>query len=363
MRVGLVIYGDLATSTGGFLYDRLLVDALRRGGDTVDVLSLPWKAYGGCLRQNFDRRLRSVLLSWDGDLLLEDELNHPSLFLVNRSFRRARRVPVISIVHHLRSSELYPRIAHQVYRRVERSYLRSVDGFLFNSSATRRTVEELIRGPADGIVATPGGDRLGPGLSEEEILRRCETEGPLRVLFIGNIIPRKGLRILIEALATIPSSQWRLTIAGGRGMDHAYAASVDRAVAAQGLQGNVRVPGQLDDARLAAALREHHVLAVPSHYEGFGIVYLEAMGFGVVPIGSRAGGAAEIIEHERSGLLVPAGDAQALAAAIADLAGNRGRLRTLALEARRRFGAFPGWQESMGAVHRHLHGLVRERGA
>jgi len=363
MRVGLVIYGDLATSTGGFLYDRLLVDALRRGGDTVDVLSLPWKAYGGCLRQNFDRRLRSVLLSWDGDLLLEDELNHPSLFLVNRSFRRARRVPVISIVHHLRSSELYPRIAHQVYRRVERSYLRSVDGFLFNSSATRRTVEELITGPADGIVATPGGDRLGPGPAEEEILRRCETEGPLRVLFIGNIIPRKGLRILIEALGTIPSGQWRLTIAGGRGMDHAYAASVDRAVAAQGLQGNVRVPGQLDDARLAAALREHHVLAVPSHYEGFGIVYLEAMGFGVVPIGSRAGGAAEIIEHERSGLLVPAGDARALAAAIADLAGNRGRLRTLALEARRRFGAFPGWQESMGAVHRHLHGLVRERGA
>ena len=83
----------------------------------------------------------------------------------------------------------------------------------------------------------------------------------------------------------------------------------------------------------------------------------------MVPIGSRAGGAAEIIEHERSGLLVPAGDARALAAAIADLAGNRGRLRMLALEALRRFRAFPGWQESMGAAHRYLRELVLERGA
>ena len=363
MRAALVIYGDLATLSGGFLYDRMLVDTLRRAGDTVDVFSLPWKAYGRCLRQNFDRGLRSALLGWDGDLLLEDELNHPSLLVLNRSLHRTRRVPMISIVHHLRSSELHPRIAHQVYRWVERSYLRSVDGFLFNSPATRRAVEELIGGPAEGFVVTPGGDRLGPGPGEEEILRRCETVGPLRVLFVGNIILRKGLHVLIEALGTIPGDQWRLTIVGGRGMDPAYATSVDRMIASRGLQGKVRMLGQLDDAFLAAALREHHVLAVPSEYEGFGIVYLEAMGFGVVPIGSRAGGAAEIIEHERSGLLVPAGDARALAAAIADLAGNRGRLRMLALEALRRFRAFPGWQESMGAAHRYLRELVLERGA
>jgi glycosyltransferase involved in cell wall biosynthesis len=363
MRAALVIYGDLATPSGGFLYDRMLVDTFRRAGDAVDVFSLPWKTYGGCLRQNFDRGLRSALLGWDGDLLLEDELTHPSLLLLNRWLHRARRVPVISIVHHLRCSELHPRIAHEAYRRVERSYLRSVDGFLFNSRATRRTVEELIRGPVDGIVVTPGGDRLGPGLSEEEILRRCESVGPLRVLFVGNIILRKGLHVLVEALGTIPEAQWRLTIVGARGMDPSYAASVDRVLASRGLLGKVHMPGPLDDAFLAAALREHHVLVVPSQYEGFGIVYLEAMGFGVVPIGSQAGGAAEIIEHERSGLLVPAGDARALAAAIADLAGNRGRLRILALEALRRFRAFPGWQESMGAAHRHLQKLVLQRGA
>jgi glycosyltransferase involved in cell wall biosynthesis len=360
VRVGLVIYGDLGTSSGGFLYDRMLVGALRRNGDEVDVLSLPWRSYGACVRQNFSRSVRSVLLDWQGDVLLQDELNHPSLFLMNGAFRSNRRFPVISIVHHLRSSEQHRHIARALYRRIECSYLRSVDGFLFNSHATRRAVEALIAGSTRGIVVTPGGDRLGPGPSEADILRRCETGSPLRLLFVGNIIRRKGLLTLIDALALVPRHLWHLTIAGGRGMDSSYALLVDHSIAAHGVRENVNAAGPLSDLALAAAFREHHVLAVPSQHEGFGIVYLEAMGFGVVPIGTGSGGASEIIEHDRSGLIVPTGNVRALAAAITDLAGNRGRLRMLALEARRRFRAFPGWQASMDGACRHLHELVRE---
>lgn len=363
MRVGLVIYGDISTASGGFLYDRMLADALRRGGDTVEVISFPWKGYGKCLLQNLDRGLRAALLGWTGDLLLQDELNHPSLFLLNRAFKRSRTVPVISIVHHLRSSERNPVFARGVYRRAERAYLRSVDGFVFNSRATRESVERLIGCPVQGIVATPGGDRLGPLPTDEEVLRRCSEKGPLRVLFVGNIIPRKGLIGVIDALGQIPSHLWRLSIAGSRGMDPAYAIEVDRAVAARGLAGNVRMAGTLDDAQLAEAYRTHHVLAVPSQYEGFGIVYLEAMGFGMVPIGSRTGGAAEVIQHGKSGWLVPPGDSRALADAIAGLAVDRAFLRALALEARRRFCAFPGWETGMTAIREHLHGLVRQKGA
>ena len=363
MRVGLVIYGDLSTASGGFLYDRMLVEALRQGGDTVDVLSLPWKSYGASLRQNFESSLRSLISGWDGDLLLQDELNHPSLFLMNGAVRRAHRAPIISIVHHLRSSETHPFLARPTYRRVERAYLRSVDGFMFNSNATRRSVEDLVAGPMRGIVVTPGGDRLGLGPSEENVASRCASPGPLRVLFVGNIIPRKGLLTLIQALALVPRELWRLTIAGGRGMDGAHAAAVDRAIAANGLRENVHAPGALSDTQLASALRESHVLAVPSHHEGFGIVYLEAMGFGVVPIGNRAGGAAEVIEHGRSGLLVPASDARALADAITGLARGRARLRALAAGAIARFKTYPGWQESMDGACRHLRECAAERRA
>jgi glycosyltransferase involved in cell wall biosynthesis len=363
MRVGLVIYGDLSTASGGYLYDRMLAAALRRGGDAVDVISLPWKGYGRCLLQNLDRGLRASLLGWNGDLLLQDELNHPSLFFLNRELRRLRAVPVIAVVHHLRTSERNPVFARGLYRGVERAYLRSVDGFVFNSHATRGSVERLLGGPARGIVATPGGDRLGFLPSEQEVLRRCGEEGPLRVLFVGNIIPRKGLGSVIEALGQVPSRLWRLTIAGSRSVDAAYAAEVDLAIAARALAGSVRMAGQLDDAQLVEAYRTHHVLAVPSQYEGFGIVYLEAMGFGVVPIGSRTGGAAEVIEHGKSGCLVTPGDSRGLADTIAGLAADRALLRTLAIGARQRFCAFPGWESSMTAARDHLHELVRQKGA
>ena len=359
MRVGLVIYGSLETVSGGFLYDRMLVEALRRAADTVDIFSLPWKGYAGCLAQNLDRGFRASLLSWPGDILLEDELNHPSLALHNRALRRRGRFPLVSIVHHLRSSERRPRA---LYRQVERGYLRSVDGFLFNSEITRRAVGDLLGGPVSGAVATPGGDRLGPGSSEAEILERCSRRDPLRILFAGNIIPRKGLLTLLQALASLAPEGWSLMIAGSETADPGHASAVRRFVSARSIGGRVRFAGHLDDRDLTAALRGAHLLAVPSQYEGFGIVYLEAMAFGVVPIGSSAGGASEIIESGVSGLLVAPGDAGGLAEAIGSLVADRARLSDLALGARRRFDSFPSWERSMAAAVGYLHAIAHGKG-
>jgi hypothetical protein len=52
IRIALLIYGSLDTLSGGYLYDRMLVEALQRGGDTVEVVSLPWRDYARCLGDN-----------------------------------------------------------------------------------------------------------------------------------------------------------------------------------------------------------------------------------------------------------------------------------------------------------------------
>ena len=57
MRIGLVIYGSLDTLSGGYLYDRKLVEYLRAQGDTVEVISLPWRNYAAHLTDNFHFRL------------------------------------------------------------------------------------------------------------------------------------------------------------------------------------------------------------------------------------------------------------------------------------------------------------------
>ena len=91
MRVGLIIYGHLDIRSGGYLYDRKLVAALRARGDEVAVLSLPWRNYGRHLLDNWDRRLLANARASQLDVLLQDELNHPSLVWQNARLRATLR--------------------------------------------------------------------------------------------------------------------------------------------------------------------------------------------------------------------------------------------------------------------------------
>ena len=64
MRLGLLIYGSLDTLSGGYLYDRKLVEHLRRAGDSVEIISIPWRSYPAHLADNFSSRLYGVSAPW-----------------------------------------------------------------------------------------------------------------------------------------------------------------------------------------------------------------------------------------------------------------------------------------------------------
>ena len=87
-------------------------------------------------------------------------------------------------------------------------------------------------------------------------------------------------------------------------------------IAGTGLGERVRLLDTVTPAELIGLLESHHCLAVPSFYEGFGIVYIEAMRFGAPVIASTAGAIPEVVADGREGFLVPPGDADALAAAV-----------------------------------------------
>ena len=105
MHIGLLIYGDLNIRTGGFLYDRKLVEELGIRGHEVSIFSLPWRSYTAHLFDNLGTHLLDWLSKQKLDVLLQDELLHPSLFFLNSRVQKALAGPIISIVHHLRSSE------------------------------------------------------------------------------------------------------------------------------------------------------------------------------------------------------------------------------------------------------------------
>jgi glycosyltransferase involved in cell wall biosynthesis len=358
MRLALVIYGSLDTLTGGYLYDRKLVEHLRGHGDHVEIISLPWRSYPRHLKDNFSPAIFDRLASLQVDALLQDELNHPSLFLLNRRLRKSVNYPIISIVHHLRSSEGHPGWHNLAYGWAERRYLSSVDGLIFNSQTTRRTVENLLGAKAVGIVAYPGGDRLQPRISDADIEMRAQSPA-LRLLFVGNLIPRKGLHILLDALGRLPADPWTLTVAGNVRVDLSHARDILRRVKRDKLTDQVHFTGALGDNELASLMKDSHVLVVPSSYEGYGIVYVEGMGYGLPAIGTTGGGAGEIITHDGDGFLIRPGDRSALAEHLKSLAADRPRLLEMSISARHRFLRHPTWDESMKKIRAFLIGEYR----
>jgi len=352
MRVGLTLYGSLDERSGGFRYDRQLVAGLRRAGDTVEVVELPWRDYGRGLLDNGSRALRRRL-DVDVDVMLQDELAHPSLVRTNRHLS----YPVVSVVHHLRGSE--PRTLAPLYRAVERRYLATVDGVVCNSTTTQSVVTDLGVDPGSTVVAPPAGDRFDPDIDPERLASRAH-ERPLRLVFVGNIERRKGLDTLVDGLAAADADAERTVV--GRVVDEAYARPVRARVRDAGLDGRVCFAGRLPDEELAAVLESSHALAVPSRYEGFGIVYLEGMSFGLPALASRAGGASDVVTDGETGVLVDPDDPDAVAAAIETLASDRDRLAAMGRGARRRYEDHPDWAATTARVRGLLAAVADDAG-
>ncbi len=231
-------------------------------------------------------------------------------------------------------------------------------GYIFNSNTTRDVVERISGGGRPGQVAFPAGDRLGQEISPAEIKTRSRKTGPLRIFFLGNVIPRKGLHILIQSLTRLPRNTWRLTVAGSLEMAPHYAAAIQHQVLSSGIVEQIRFLGPLAESELSENLRRHQVLALPSFYEGFGIVYLEAMGFGLPAIGTTAGAASEIITHGIDGYLVPPGDAQILSEYLNELSKDRDRLATMSLAALARFNRHSTWEETGAQIRQFLQDVL-----
>jgi glycosyltransferase involved in cell wall biosynthesis len=352
LKVALVIYGSLSTLSGGYLYDRKLVEYLQLQGDEVELISLPWRNYLNHCSDNWNRELYKQLQTLKVDILLQDELNHPSLFLLNKRLRKLVPYPIVSIVHHLRCNEQHAAPLLGLYRKIEGLYINSVDGFIFNSYTTMQTVQKLLKHPKPYLVASPGGDSvpleaIAPGSSDR-------PKGPVQLLFVGNWIPRKNLHLLIRALENLKTYPWHLSLVGRTDVDVGYERKIRGLINTSKIGENIDIYGAVSDTELYRLWQNADVLVVPSQYEGFGIVYLEAMRFGVIPIGGKNGAAGEIIQSGVNGFLVETQSHEELRQVLIRILTDSEERNKLKTACRLRYTQFPGWQESMASIRQFL---------
>jgi glycosyltransferase involved in cell wall biosynthesis len=390
MRIALVIYGSLEQVSGGFIYDRALLGALAARGHQIDVVALPWHSYARAIASSaFHRCAHPWLDATDYDVVIEDELVHPSLFAV-ASFAGARfagasssggggageRRPVrVALVHNLRSNQ--PRAGwRRLEAAIESRYLSGIDGVIAVCTRTCDDVQVLTNLALPALVARPGRDHLRPAVDDAMIAARARAPGPLRILHAAAVRPHKGLARLLDALARAahrtsgaqgnprgdaPALDFTLDVVGAIPRC-AHARAIRRTIAARGWAGRVRLHGELRGEALHSLFRGSQLFALPSDREAYSLACLEALGFGLPVLATAAGGLAEMITDGQEGFLIAPDAIAAWAARLTELGADRARLGAMGRAARARYQAHARWSDVAGAVEGFLLERIREAG-
>jgi glycosyltransferase involved in cell wall biosynthesis len=294
-----------------------LADRLEANGVVVDRLRLPWAG---------DPRTLARLVRIAGGArpdILHTHLVHADFH--GLAAGRLARVPVLVSTKH----GFNPFRSGRAFAAADRAVARLADVHIAISAGLARYLAASEGfDPASFEVVHYGIEAGAPP---------PPPPGEPRLAVVGRLIPIKGHEVLLRALARAREQLPNLTleIAGDGPLEPELRASVARL----DLGAHVSFLGRV--APPAPVFERAEVVVVPSFGEGFGMVALEAMERGRAVVASEVGGLPEIVEDGRTGLLVPSGDAEALARAIVAVAGEPAHAAAMGAAGRERaYGHF-----------------------
>ena len=349
MRVAFVTVGNMGRLTGGYLYHARIFAALRKRGVTIEEV-VPCGASPRD-QEAAAPRMGSLLDPRTFDLIVVDALAR--IVCAPHLDRWREERPVVAMVHELPSVAASEDATHREGE-YEEPLLRA-DRLISVSDHGRSVLEN--RGVSAGRirVVPPGFDRLPSGSGTSSPVR----DDVVRALCVAQWIPRKGILDLVRAWTLHERPGAVLELVGETDADLAYADRV-RAVLASASGASIVVSGPVEDATLGFAYAAADLFVLPSRYEGYGIVYAEALAEGLPVIACDAGPVPELVGDEAS-LLVAVGDVEALSGALDLLLGDSALRRRMSAAARSRAKELPRWEDTADGFLRVLRECVAER--
>jgi glycosyltransferase involved in cell wall biosynthesis len=334
VEVAFAIPGELATPTGGYAYDRRLLELLPAYGITVHHVGLP-ASFPTPTQSDLaetERRLRSTP---EAAVLLIDGLAYGAMpvDLIRRLDRR-----IVALVHHPLGLEpgLGPE-REEALLASEIAALGEARWVITTSMATARLLAEEFDVPSSRITVAEPGTEPAP--------RAVGTATPVALLAVGAVSPRKGYNVLVDALSGLAHLDWRLTIAGALDRAPEATAALRAAVAAAGFADRILLAGAVSDAELAQLYDRADIFVSPSLFEGYGMVLAEAMARGL-PIVASTGGAAADTVPDSAGLKVEPADVTALREALRVMIADPNLRRNLADGAWAASRTLPRWSDT-----------------
>lgn len=349
-RAAFAIPGHLDTPTGGYAYDKRIIDELCILGWQIQAIDL------GSSFPHPDDAAREVALGRlltipEGQLIVIDGLAFGAM--AQEARKLCDRNPLAALVHHPLALETgLDTATAQILRDSERAALGCARAVIVTS---KPTAEILLR---DYGVSSDRLTVIRPGVDvPARQSRPRDDRGFVDLLAVGSITPRKGYDILLAALAGLQDLPWRLTIVGDTARDAAAVARLQADMARLQQQDRVVIAGAMTQGRLTELYAGADVFVLASLFEGYGMVFGEALAHGLPIVATAVGAGREIVPRD-AGVLVAPGDTNSLSDALRHVIGSadaRTRMASAALVAARRL---PRWRQSAEDFARVLEALV-----
>jgi glycosyltransferase involved in cell wall biosynthesis len=347
LRVAFVTVGDTDRLTGGYLYNARVLAGLRREGSEVEEFVV--SRASPTEQEEAASRLGTLFDPRRFDVLVVDALARVVCAPHLDRWREVR--PVVAMVHELPSvATPDPKTATRD-RELEEPLLRA-DCLIAVSDHGSFVLQE--RGVHAGRIRVvhPGFDRLSSANASASAKPTVSDGASVRALCVAQWIPRKGILDLVRAWTACERPEAMLELIGETDTDPAYATSVRTAIASA-YGASIEVSGPVDDTALGAAYAAADLFVLPSRYEGYGIVYAEALAHSLPIVACDVGPVPELVGREAA-VLVPPGDTEALSKVL-DLLLEDPTLRSrMSAAARRRTDQLPRWEDTVAGFRRVL---------
>ena len=344
--IHLIVPAPFSAISGGYIYDRRMVEGLRALGQDVRVVELAGRH--PFPDETATEAARAALAEIpEGARIVIDGLGLPSFLpLADELTRRS----VTALIHHPTALETgAPASQREALKAAERVLFSACARIITTSILTARDLPEAFGAdPARITVIEPGTDPAP---------RAVGSAGPgCAILSIGLLVPRKGHDVLLRALARLTDLEWSLGIAGDATRDPVHADGLRALAAELGLAQRVRFLGALPDAALDAEYARADLFALATRYEGYGMAAAEAMARGL-PLAITAGGAIAEIVPEDAAVVAVVDDHNALSRAMRRPIFDASLRAAMAAASWRAGQALPRWPDRAAAFLKALdHG-------
>jgi glycosyltransferase involved in cell wall biosynthesis len=245
-----------------------------------------------------------------------------------------------------------------------RTIIRHSDAITAISGHTAAEVQRLV--PDAQMVIVPFGAAIAPDAKAEEINAAPDAGRPFHLLFVGRLVQRKGVEVLLDAIAHLRAERAvHLSIVG----DGPLLGSLRQRASELGITHLVDFAGFVPAGELSRRFSDCDAFVLPAvedakgDVEALGVVLIEALLHGTPVIASDSGGIPEIVLHQRTGLLVRSGDSTALAGAIRRYIDDPGLAQKLAAQGQQHVKSRFSWDTIIGTLAETYERVVAARRA